>query len=173
MGGTVPEPQPFGLDQLWGIWVRRKWLALAAFVMPLAVAVAAVPVLPNLYRASAVIVVERQQVPEEFVRSTVTSGLETRLQTMSQTILSRDRLSELVDRFDLYSDLRRAGSPIEMVIERMRRDLQVEQKGVETMARGGALVAFTVSYLGADPEKTAAVANTLAGYYLEENTKVR
>jgi polysaccharide chain length determinant protein (PEP-CTERM system associated) len=154
------------------IWRRRKWLAIFALVLPLSAVVGAIPFLPAIYKASAVILVERQQVPEEFVKSTVTSGLETRLQTMSQEILSRARLIDLINRFELYPD-RRRDTPIETVTEQMRNDVQIELKGIEGVVRGGALVAFTVSYLSTDPQKVAAVANTLASYYLDENTRVR
>jgi polysaccharide chain length determinant protein (PEP-CTERM system associated) len=160
------------LDLARGIWARRKWLAAVSLVLPLSATIGAVPFLPGIYKASTVVLVERQQVPEEFVKSTVTNGLETRLQTMSQEILSRARLAELIERLDLYPDLRRE-LPLDAVTERMRRDLQIELKGVEAMVRGSAIVAFTISYLGRDPEKVAAVANTLASYYLDENTRVR
>jgi len=45
--------------------------------------------LPSSNRSSALVLVDRQQVPEAFVRPTVTSGLETRLQTISQEVFSR------------------------------------------------------------------------------------
>jgi polysaccharide chain length determinant protein (PEP-CTERM system associated) len=166
------DGRSFNLDLVRGIWSRRKWLAVVLFVLPLAATVGAIPFLPNVYKASAVVLVERQQVPEEFVRSTVTSGLETRLHTMSQEILSRTRLGGLIERFGLYPALREEAPP-QSVVERMRRDIQIEPKGVESIVRGGALVAFTISYLGSDPKTIAAVANTLASYYLDENTRVR
>jgi protein tyrosine kinase modulator len=59
-------------------------------------------------------------VPEEFVRSTVTSALETRLHTISQEILGRSRLVELIGRFGLYPEMRKTASS-EEVIQRMRR----------------------------------------------------
>ena len=148
------------------------WLAIFVFVVPLAVMLGSVPFLPNIYKATAVVLVERQQVPEEFVRSTVTSGLETRLRTISQEILSRARLEALIHQLGLYPDLRHRASP-EAVVERMRRDIEVEFKGVDAQVRGGAIVAFKIGYLGSDARTVAAVANTLAGYFLEENSRVR
>ena len=70
--------------------------AVAVFLVPLSAAVGLAVYLPAVYRASTVVLVDRQQVPEAFVRSTVTSGLETRLQTISQEILKRGRLEELI-----------------------------------------------------------------------------
>ena len=161
-----------GLDLARAAWGRRKWLAIFVFVLPLAALLGSVPFLPDIYKASAVVLVERQQVPEEFVKSTVTSGLETRLRTISQEILSRSRLEALIDRFDLYPDLRHRVPP-EVVVERLRRDIEVEFKGVDAQLRGGAIVAFKIGYVGSDARIVAKVANTLAGYFLEENTRVR
>ena len=95
------------LDTLLAVWSRRKWLAMLAFVIPTAAGLGLITFLPNLYRSTATVLVDRQQVPEAFVRSTVTSALETRLHTISQEVLSRSRLEALINRFDLYVELRK------------------------------------------------------------------
>jgi polysaccharide chain length determinant protein (PEP-CTERM system associated) len=151
---------------------RRRWrLALTVFMVPLSAAVALAAFLPGVYRASTVVLVDRQQVPETFVRSTVTSGPESRLQTISQEVLKRGRLEELIQRFDLYRELR-ASRSMEAATDRMRREIQLEAR-TDPVVRGGALAAFTVSYTGRDPETVAAVTNTLASLYLSENSRVR
>ena len=127
--------------------------------------------MPNVYKSTALVLVDRQQVPEEFVRPTVTSALETRLQSISQEILSRARLDSLINRFALYPDLRER-VPTEEVIERMRRDIGLELKSAEARERKST-IAFTISYRGSDPQKVALVTNTLASFYIEENLKVR
>src|SRR6185436_13051661 len=119
-----------GLTGVLAIWSRRKWLAIIVFAGPVVAGASVISFLPNVYRSTATVLVDRQQVPEAFVRSTVTSALETRLHTISQEVLSRSRLEELLDRFGLYADLKKRVSG-EEVIERMRRDIQLELKGVE------------------------------------------
>src|SRR5437763_16034771 len=99
-------PNPSLLDALPAIWSRRKWLAILAFAVPVSAAASFITFLPNIYRSTATVLVDRQQIPEEFVRSTVTSALETRIQTISQEILSRTRLEGLINRFGLYAYLR-------------------------------------------------------------------
>ena len=170
--GMNDEARPGGgLGKLWAVWNRRKWLAIPVFLFPLTAAVSLVMSMPNVYKSTALVLVDRQQVPEEFVRPTVTSALETRLQTISQEILSRARLDSLINRFSLYPDLRER-VPAEEVIERMRRDIGLELKSAET--RGlKSTIAFTISYRGSDPRKVALVTNTLASFYIEENLKVR
>jgi succinoglycan biosynthesis transport protein ExoP len=155
------------------VWGRRKWLALLTF-LPLATVVGCVAAfLPHLYRSTAIVLVERQQVPEDFVRSTVTSALETRLQTINQEILSRSRLEQLISRFGLYQDLRKRVSP-EEVIERMRKDIQLELLGAEQKGdQRRATIAFAIGYRGSEAQTVAQVTNTLASFYIEENLKVR
>src|SRR5678816_1931518 len=118
------------LDGILAIWSRRKWLAILAFAVPLTAAISIIAFVPNIYRSTAEVLVDRQQIPEKFVSPTVTSALETRFHTISQEILSRSRLEALITRFNLYSDLRKH-QQFEDVIERMRRDIKLELKSVD------------------------------------------
>ena len=122
-----------GLERVLAVWSRRKWLAIPVFALPFAAAASAILSLPSLYRSTATVLVERQQVPESFVRSTVTSELETRLQTISQEILSRARLESLISRFGLYADQRKR-APSQEIVEQMRRDIQLEIKAADGTA---------------------------------------
>jgi protein tyrosine kinase modulator len=160
------------LARIRAVWSRRKWLAILVFLVPFAAGTSVTLSLPNLYRSTATVLVERQRVPEAFVRPTVTSELETRLQTISQGVLSRSRLEELINRFKLYADLRKR-MPSDEVVERMRRDIQLEVKSAEAKGRQSATVAFALSYKGSDPRAVALVTNTLASFYVEENLKAR
>src|SRR2546427_697128 len=161
-----------GRGSLLAIWSRRKWLAILAFSGPMAVGMSLVAFLPNIYRSTATVLVDRQQVPEAFVRSTVTSALETRLHTISQEVLSRARLEDLINRFGLYVELRKQ-APLEDVIARMRGDIKLELKSAELRGLREATVAFTITYQGSDPATVSSVTNTLASFYIEENTRAR
>ena len=44
--------------------------------------------LPSIYESSSTILIEEQQIPEEFVRSTVTGFADQRIQSLTQQILS-------------------------------------------------------------------------------------
>jgi succinoglycan biosynthesis transport protein ExoP len=167
------EQHAGGLDAALEAWRRRKWLALAVFAAVLGAAVSAVRALPDLYRASSVVIIEHQQVSEAFVRPTVTAELETRLRTIQQEVMSRARLTEIIKRFDLYPEMR-GKAAVDAVVERMRRDISLELNGVEQQMSGRlATIAFTVSYAGRQPGTVAAVANEIAGLYVNENMKQR
>jgi polysaccharide chain length determinant protein (PEP-CTERM system associated) len=152
-------------------WRRRKWLAMLVFVVPFTTATSLVASAPNVYESTATVLVDRQQVPEAFVRATVTSELETRLRSISQEILSRSRLDSIISRFGLYAKLR-AVEPSEAIIERMRTSIRLDLKGSDPQRRGST-IAFSITYRGSDPDTVAQVTNTLASSYIEENLKVR
>ncbi|MFL6622888.1 MAG: GNVR domain-containing protein [Sulfurifustis sp.] len=154
------------------LWHRRKWLGILVFAAVFSAAAGLVAGLPDLYRATALVLVEQAQISESFAKSSVSSEIEPRLQAVTQEILSRARLQELIDRFDLYPRLRQQAPP-EAVIERMRRDIQLVRKEVNQQWGRGLTVAFTLSYQGWDPQTVAEVTNTLASFYVQENEKIR
>lgn len=161
-----------GIRGIAAIWRRRKLLAILVFAAPLTFAVGLAMFLPNIYRAAATVLVGRQQVSESFVKSSVTGELETRLRTISQEILSRSRLQDLITRFDLYPEMR-ARLPMEEVIERMRRDIHMEERKEIQQAGGAATIAFTLDYRGRNPHAVATITNVLASMYVEENLALR
>src|SRR5688500_1830566 len=158
---TQRPSQHIGTDYALEVWHRRKYVAIVAFVVALVAVVAVALALPNLYRASATVLVERQQVSEAFVRPSVTAELETRIQTIHQQVMSRARLSDVITRLGLYPELRGV-VPMDALVERMKVEAPLALKGVEQMSGRAATIAFTLSYSGRDPETVARVANTLA-----------
>ena len=88
---------------------RRYWLLLLPLAIVSAAAVVFARTLPNWYHSETLILVVPQRVPENYVKSTVTSRIEDRLHSISQQILSRTRLERVIQDFDLYRDERRTG----------------------------------------------------------------
>ena len=160
------------LDRIVGLWRRRKWIALLAFAAPASMVLGLVTSLPNIYRSTATILVERQQVPEAFVRPTVTGEVETRLQTITQEIFSRTSLEGLITRFNLYPRLR-ARLSTQNLVARMRNDIILVMKSDAANPGNPKMVAFTISYRGSDPAVVAEVTNTLAALFIDENLRVR
>jgi polysaccharide chain length determinant protein (PEP-CTERM system associated) len=161
-----------GLAGILEIVRRRRVLALLPFLFVLAAAASLAIFLPGLWTSRALIFVDRQQIPESFVKSTVTGDLESQLLTLSQEILSRDRLGKIIDEQNLYAESRGSRSMDELV-ERMRRDIRIDLAGDRERRRDARTVAFTVAYTASDPHTAAAVANRLADLYVQENLKFR
>ena len=161
----------FDLTFLTDMLRRRRWLALMFFLGTLAFTVSFITFLPNVYTSSALILVEGQQIPEEFVKSTVRMPVQQRLYSISQQALSRSRLEKLGEDFHLYEDLKRT-RPIDDVITAIRKAITIDIKGATQGQPNGAL-AFSIGFSGTDPHKVMDVANTLSSFYLEENTRMR
>jgi protein tyrosine kinase modulator len=157
-------PQP--LEQMVEVWDRRKWLALAVFMLTAAAGVTAAFSLPPIYRATATIIVEHGR-----AAAAMPGELESRLQLISQEILSRARLEALISRLGLYPILRQT-APMEAAVGQMRKDIQTESK-LQPTPNGSSTIAFAISYRGRDPEVVAKVANAFASFYLEEDRKIR
>lgn len=173
MSDSAARDAAFRPELVLEIWNRRKWIAVAVFCAVTAAAFTAARSLPDLYQASATVLVEREEVSEVFVRPSVTAELETRLQTIQQRVMSRERLSNLIARMHLYPELQGV-APIEAIVNRMRSDIIPLQLRSVDQASGHAMtIAFTLGYRGRDPWTVAQVANALVGFYVEENTDAR
>jgi succinoglycan biosynthesis transport protein ExoP len=147
---------------------RRRWLALMLFVGVLTFSVSFIAFLPNIYTASALVLVEGQQIPEDYVRPTVRMPVQQRLYNISQQALSRSRLERLGNEFHLYEEQKQRQS-VEDWIETIRKAISIDVKG---STQTGA-VAFSVGFSGTNPQTVMDVANTLASFYIEENLRMR
>lgn len=170
MSDDVVKGSLFKLAQK--MWARRKWLVISVFAASFAAVLSLVTFLPDMYQSTATVLVEREQIPDTVVRPAAGAEVETRLKTISEQILSRSRLQEMINLFGLYPDLK-GKTPVETVVEQMRRDIHLEIKGAEGGVSPRTTVAFALSYRGRNPQTVAAVANTLASFYIEENWRTR
>ena len=162
------------IKEIKGIIRRRIKIFLLVFIPILIVSLIVASILPPIYVSKSTIIVEAQQIPAEYVRATVTSYVEERLQLITQRILRREKLLEIIKKFNLYPDM--VGKfATEIVIEKMRKDITFAT--VSTGALAGrnrpTTVAFSLSFEGPDPSTVQKVASVLASLYLEENFRKR
>ena len=157
---------------------RRKWSLVLPAALVLLISVAVALILPPVYKSVSTILIEEQEIPANFVTSTVTSYAEQRLQSIHQRIMSTSRLLEIITRLDLYKDLRQKATT-EEVIDKMREDISLDYISAEVVDRktgrpATATIAFTLSYESKEsPATVQKVANILASLFLEENLQVR
>ena len=92
--------------------------------------------------------------------------------------MSTSRLIDIINRFNLYPDLKGKLTG-EQIVEKMRKSIKLETISAEVVDRrtgrpSSATVAFTLTYEGKGiPDKVQRVANVLASLFLEENLRVR
>lgn len=149
------------------IGFRRRWpVGVLVGATTLAVLVPIALGLPNVYTSKASLLVD--QLTSTIGQSGTFSQLDGRLQAIKQEALSRQRITELIERLNLYPEMRRRGYD---AIGRVQKDVKVDI--LSATRADGRTVAFTVSYLGNDPQKVADVANRLAQFYVEKNGDLR
>lgn len=143
--------------------LRHKWLLLLPLVAGGLGSYVYARQLPDLFQSETTILVVPQSVPEIYVRSTVTTRIEDRLRTITQQILSRTRLEQIVGEFDLYPEERRS-LPMEDVVALMRDEVELEVTRSDS---------FRLAFVYRDPEVAMKVTNRLATLFVEENVKDR
>ena len=132
---------------------------------------------PPTYESSATILIEEQEIPVEMVQTTVTSYAGQRIQVISQRVMTRANLLEIMDKYALYVDERKRETT-EEVLDTMRNDIKVDMVQADVMdPRSGrpmaATIAFTVGFEGENPVLVQKVANELTTLYLNENLRTR
>jgi succinoglycan biosynthesis transport protein ExoP len=156
---------------------RRRTLILSVAAVIFVVSVLAALFWPPTYRSTATILIEEQEVPQDLVRSTITSFATERIQTISQTVMTRANLMQIVEKYDLYHRKRQYNTT-EDILDQMRKDISVNMINADVIdPRSGqprpATIAFTLSYDGDGAAVTQKVASELTSLFLSENLKTR
>jgi polysaccharide biosynthesis transport protein len=158
--------------------LRRRLLPmLLTGVTVLLLAALAARFWPPTYRSTGTILIEQQQIPEDFVRSAITSYADQRVQVISQRVMTSSNLLDIVAKYDLYPEARRA-KPSEEIVSTMRQDIRLDTVSADVLdPREGhptkATIAFKVSFDYRSPQLAVAVANELTSLYLRENLETR
>jgi uncharacterized protein involved in exopolysaccharide biosynthesis len=167
----MPEQKPFNLHDYLVIGLRRKWYIIIPLIISIFVSFGVYRYLPKVYRTSTVILVKPQQIPEGYVRSTITESMGSRLNTISQEIVSRTQLEKVIQEFNLFSEIRN-NVPMERLVEMMRNMIvvQVQQRAPQNDRTQNSI---SISFEGGDPKTVMLVTNKLASLFIEENLRVR
>ena len=158
------------IDYLEIAW-RRRWYIIIPLLVIMPITIALCYTLPNIYKASTTILVIPQEVPDAFVKSTVTMNPSEYLKVIYQEIKSRTRLEKIVRELSLFPELK-GKKPLEDIIATMRKNIEIEVLSGSTKGRRG-VSSFTVSYIDKSPQTAAATANRLASLFIEENVQSR
>ena len=186
MAAILSEPLPANEPALEGgrnlrdhlaVLARRRGLAWSVGGGLLAVALLVAVALPPVYRSTATILIKEQEIPQELVRSTVTSFADERIQVISQQVMTRATLLDMVDKYGLYGKARQRETS-EEILDRMRSDIKLTPISADvTDRRTGSpvksTIAFTLSYDSEVAGNAQKIANELTTLFLNENVKNR
>jgi len=158
------------------LW-RRKWLFALPATVILAVVAAVIMMLPPKYSSEAVIFIEDQNIPEDLVPSLMSDYIDRRLSMLSQRVLMRGNLLEIIDNYDLYED-EWATMSRRMLADRMREDIVVfpvstEVRDPQSGRRSEVTIAFKIRFIYTDPQTAQRITSELVSAYLATNLEVR
>ncbi|MBU1041656.1 MAG: lipopolysaccharide biosynthesis protein [Proteobacteria bacterium] len=156
---------------------RRRYQILVPALVIFTLSVLLALLLPPVYRSTATVLIETQNVSKDFLQTTVSGYVEQRLQSISQVVLGRVNLMSLIKKMELYTDLKEMFTA-EEIVAKMQKDIILEPVQTEVNNPSGgrsgpATIAFNISYEGRNPNKVAEVASELASLFLQENLKSR
>jgi len=166
-----------GLSDYLDVLRRRHKLVIypALFLMVLTIAIAVL--LPATYKSTGLILIESQEIPNDLVRTTVTSYADQRIEVIKQKLMTTSKVMELVKKYNLYSELRQKSS-VSVVVDMFRGNVSVDMVEANVIdSRSGqsrrANIAFNVSFMDKSPQIAQKVANELVTEFLNENVRVR
>ena len=172
---TIEPAKDLG-DYLDALRRRRKGILLITAGL-LIISILVAFLIPPVYRSSATILIEEQEIPRNLIRSTITAFAWQRIQTISQRVMTRANLLALINKYGLYPNKRRSDTTDEL-IRRMRHDIKLQAITAKVIDPSTgqprpATIAFKLSYDSTTPIVAQKVDNELTTLYLNENIKTR
>lgn len=157
--------------------LRRKWLFLLVSFLILGCGLYVITKVPVIYQSTGVILVEQQEIPTQWVNSTVTSYADERIKSISQRVLTTRNLGGIIEKYGVFRDLREHLSGEELA-DLARANFSIENQLATVRDRGSgnsvsATVSFSLSYRDPSPEIARDIATELVDLYLEENLMAR
>jgi len=132
--------------------------------------------LEDEYQSTATIAIERPEIPENMVQTTVaTYDTDLRIDRIRDQILVGPNVEKWIREFDLYPKLV-ADDSIAAAVAEFRSDVEVitiQAREDVTVKNQGETIAFDLSYYGETPTKALIVAARLAEAFLDENRRSR
>ena len=155
---------------------RRRHFFIPLIVLTLVTLIVAFA-WPPVFRSTATILIEQQEMPADLVRSTISSYADQRIQVISQRVMTRANLMRIVEQYSLYPGFRATKSN-EEILQRLSKDIKLDLLKADVIdQRSGskttATIAFSLSYEGETPAVAQKVANELVTLFLSENLKNR
>jgi len=145
---------------------HHKWLLIGSASIFWAVGLAVSLFLPAKFRSETVILVEQPQVLTQYVPPNVAIDLQQRMQSLTQQILSRTRLTQIIDTFGLYG--KKPGQSVsDDLLQQMRNDITIDL--TKSSGHGDELSAFKVSYSAPKAILARDVVGQITTLFIEEN----
>ena len=162
-------PQQLDWARYLGLLSRRRWYLILPFFLGWFAVWSISWFLPSIYRSGTLILVEQPTVSQQYVVSNVASDLQSRLDSLTQQVLSRTRLLRIIEKLNLFPKERHKLNLDEMV-ELMRKNIQIE---LVRSPEHDQLTAFNIYFSADNPYVAQQVTTELTNILISENLEVR
>jgi len=122
------------------------------------------------YKSTTVILVEQPSMPKNYVVSNVSEDLQDQLETISEQIMSRTHLLEIINKYNLYSGSKKKMSPDEKVAA-MTKAIDVQL--VQNERAGGGVSSFSIGFSASTPQVAQEITRELSTTVISQNLQVR
>jgi len=147
--------------------MRRIHYVLICLAGGVAIGVTLAMVLPTVFKASAKLIVESEQIPDELAATTVQTEAVEQLQIIQQRILTRGSLLTLADQLQIYAD--HAGPLLaDEIVDDLRDRIAITTTGGAVQA-----TIVEVSFDAPTALMSATVTNAVVALILQENVQMR
>jgi polysaccharide chain length determinant protein (PEP-CTERM system associated) len=150
--------------------IKRKWCIVLPFLIAVLGGFTYLLITPKIYEAQTLLLVEQQEVPEEFVQSTVSASGDM-LTTIGQKVTSRTNLENIINEYGLYESSKKL-TILDAKVEYLRTKI-VTSTTKDTSRRTNQTTSLTIAFRNDDPEKTMQITNALAASYKSEYLNLR
>jgi polysaccharide chain length determinant protein (PEP-CTERM system associated) len=151
---------------------RRLHYILAIALAVLVIAVFVIRVLPPVYSATARILAEAPQIPQELARSTVSIGGTAQLLILQQEMTTRDALLALAAKLHIYRDAKTKPAD-EDIVKDLRSRIKFDQVQLDIQNPAQGVTVYAVSFNASQPVLAAKVANEIVAMILAKNQSER
>jgi len=167
----MAEQKPYTLGDYFAV-VRRRWV-YPAILLPAGVLAAlyiAFTLTPT-YRSTATLMLELSSIPKELIRTTVEAAANQEVELVRRRVMTTDNLEALTKEIDPYPN--RPDLDMKAKAKLISADTEVERVDAVTLQPLLMSNAFSIYYNNGNPEIAQAVADKLAGLFLQGNRDER
>jgi polysaccharide chain length determinant protein (PEP-CTERM system associated) len=146
------------------IFLRRKWLVVFSIVFIMFGAAIYCVAITDLYKSSTTILVFPPTVSTKYISPLSNYRIQDRIPAIQKQVLSRPRLTAVMDELGLYGEERKNALP-ENLVEKMQNSIQIR------ILKDKA--AFELSFEYKDPKLAMMTVAKLSSLFIDENIRVK
>ena len=145
---------------------RRKWQIILPTLAFFLASAWVVMKLPNLYESSTSLIVMPPTISEKVAPSLTDADLSKRILAMRSTVLNRQALGEMINKFNLYPEETANGTPLETLQFKLFANITIDTERADDRK----ILGFTITVKDPSAETAQAVAEDVANRYVQAQT---